>query len=94
MTKPVSLTVHRNTREQRRRKDLRDHLMESARRVARRSDLNGFALVGWTDTHGVVASWDVGSVPGHCTPDFVRAGLRAKMDETRFSPDAEGPEAG
>lgn len=92
--KPVSLTVHRNTRERRKRRELRDHMLKAAKGMTSRHQLGGFVLVGWTKQYGVVAAWDAGDLPGFALPDFVRNGLHEKMRETTADGDDDGSEAG
>lgn len=86
MTKPrvVSLTVHRNTRERRQRHAVSENLVTFARSMARRKDIEGFAIVTWEDGGQVAdAAWM--ATPGSpilssVMPEFVKETIARKRD--------------
>lgn len=63
----INLTVHKNTMEKRKRKDVRDHLIDDAKRLAKDSNISenisGYAIVVWSDDHDSQAAWMSGCLP-------------------------------
>lgn len=47
MTKPIPLSVHRNTKQQRERHEVRDKLRAAVKEHLRSADYDGFALVSF-----------------------------------------------
>jgi hypothetical protein len=81
MSKPVSLTVHRNTRAKRAERARVADLMERARAAAKlEGGLGGFALVAWNDKGEPTAWWDCGQLPAWSLPDFARRVLENSQD--------------
>lgn len=77
---PISLTVHRNTKVQRRRKELRDEVRADAGRLSR-DDIAGYVLVVFKEDGDCLAEWDLDDIP---TPygslgDIVKAILDRKI---------------
>ena len=81
MTKPVSLTVHRNTRAKRLERERIAALLERAREAARiEGGLCGFALIAWNGAGEPSAWWDCGQLPAWSLPDFARRVLENCQD--------------
>lgn len=106
MAKVAHLTVHRNTRLQRQRKEVRNHLALAIRGARNEPDLTGYALVTWTSSDGqntgdTIATWCQRGpiIPTGLLGDFVRRVIHRQentMDidsriETRlFGPEDDG----
>lgn len=83
MSKIVSLLVHKNTREQRRRKAVSLDFVSEARTMAREKAIDGYAIVAW-NRHGdekTVWSWN-DAVPRERLRGFVDAAIAKQM--TKF----------
>ncbi len=61
-TGPVNLTVHRNTVERRRKKDLAKSMSAAATEMARVRDVRAWAIVGVGSDGQAYAAWDTGSI--------------------------------
>ena len=76
MSSPVSLTVHRNTKRRRQRKELRKEMMDEARRKSCFENLAGFVIIVWDDESATASAWNCGDAfPGILLPAFARATL-------------------
>lgn len=74
-SKAVSLTVHRNTKRQRRAKRLRVELKAAAREIGQLRDIDGYAVVTWSGDR-VLTSWEVTKEHElHNLPEKVRMAL-------------------
>jgi len=62
----TNLTVHKNTLEKRRRKQLRDSLIDTTKFLAKQSGvsskLSGYLVMGWDDNQDAIAYWACGDV--------------------------------
>lgn len=68
----VSLTAHRNTRERRRRRDLRKEMIAAARQMSDAPDIKGYVLVGIGANGAAYCLWDTGqAIPLWSLPGFV-----------------------
>ena len=70
--KPVNLTVHRNTLEQRRARQVSRDLVSDAKALAAIQGLSGFVILAWDDEWVSHASWDQGSLPSGLLPVLAR----------------------
>lgn len=70
---PVNLTVHRNTVEKRRRREVAASLLREARDL--RGDMDGFALVSWRNDGSSRCEWATGDLKLNTVPDFARTAL-------------------
>ena len=63
----MDLVVHKNTLEQRKRKEVRNDLINNARIMAKNSacseNISGYAILVWDDDHRSEACWLSGSLP-------------------------------
>ena len=78
MTRPVSLTVHRNNRAQREAKRIRAMLKDDVKKIAAMPNIAGYAVVAWDTERGYRAGWYTprdGPMPGSAMPDYVRVSL-------------------
>jgi len=81
MGKPVSLTVHRNTRAKRLERDRAAALLARVREAVRlEGGFGGFALIAWNDKGEPTAWWDCGQLPPWSLPDFARRVLENCQD--------------
>ena len=76
MKKVTNLTLHKNTLEKHKRKELAKDLCDSAKRMSEDPDLKGFALVTWDDRFNFIADWQTGRViPSHVMAEYVKGAL-------------------
>lgn len=79
MTKSI-LTIHKNTKEQRRSKALRFDLKKSAGSLAQLKDISGYAIVVWTDEHTTNCEYSVPqALPSSVLPEFAKQILAREM---------------
>ena len=81
----VRLSVHRNTKDQRARRQVRSNLRGDAGSIARH-DVAGYAIVAWDrDGRTQWTSFDPGvsSVTPRAVPDFVRSTLEVTLNAQR-----------
>lgn len=72
MAKAVSLTVHRNRLEKRRRREREKDMVSAAKSMARDNDLAAYAVVAITKDGKGLACWDTGaSIPMWAFPGAV-----------------------
>lgn len=80
MTKILSLSVHRNTQQQRISKSVRDGLMRDARDLANTKDIAGYAIVVWTKDWDHRTLWESGkTMPGNVLPEFCKGAILREM---------------
>jgi len=90
MGKPVTLSVHRNTRAKRLERDRAAALLERAKLATKiEGGLGGFALVAWNHVGEPVAWWDCGQLPPWSLPDFARRVLENVQDKEAEKAEAE-----
>lgn len=83
MSKIVSLSVHRNTRDQKRRHEVSKDFVLDARRLAREKGLDGYMMVAWNHEEDTLAAWSWSkTVPRERLQAFTRAAISKQM--TRF----------
>ena len=78
MSRPVSLTVHRNNRAQRRAKRIRSMLKDDVKTIAAMPNIAGYAVVAWDMERGYRANWYTphdGPMPGSAMPEYVKVSL-------------------
>ena len=83
MTKPVNLTVHRNTVEKRRRREALDGLESCIRHERKENDIAGFALVTWDKNLLASAMFHSAGtkLTGALIPEFAKAQLARKIGD-------------
>lgn len=88
MSKPISLTVHKNTLHQRRRKELRKSALEQMSRCIG-PDAAGYTIISWNHDGDANVSWDIrgGHIHGHMLPMFVHGILAQKLVEIECADD-------
>lgn len=88
MTKVVSLSVHRNTREQRRRHEVSRDFVTDAKRLAREKGLDGYVMVAWNGSGDSLSAWSWSkTVPRERIQEFTRAAIAKQM--TKFDAEEE-----
>jgi hypothetical protein len=86
--KPVSLTAHKNTVEQRRKRELGKDLRSIAGDLVRERDIRAYALVGIASDGSSYAYWDTGAcLPMRAFPDTVASILRDSIAEAAIEDD-------
>ena len=78
MTRPVSLSVHRNNRAQREAKRVRAMLKDDVKELAALPNIAGYAVVAWDAERKSRAKWftpRVGPVPLAVMPEHVKVTL-------------------
>lgn len=79
-TKPVSLSVHRNTIESRRKRELARECKRSVERLIAECDIRAYAIVGIAADGEPHALWDTGAIlPMWAFPEIVAATLRESI---------------
>lgn len=90
--KPVSLTVHKNTIERRRKKELASTLRSEVQKMVRNHDLRAYAIIGIDSGGRSHASWDTGGImPMWGFPETMCAVLRRDMEESGVEEDWKPP---
>ncbi len=80
MAKIVSLSVHRNTQQQRLSKSVRRDLVCDARDLANTKDIAGYAIVVWTKDWHHRTFWDSGKImPSNVLPEFCKSAIQRDM---------------
>lgn len=77
--KVVSLTVHKNNRDQRRRHRTSKALVSDAKQAAIRKDVAGYALVAWNEDQDCEVEFISPDVAANLLPDFVGNAIRRKI---------------
>ena len=78
MSRPVSLSVHRNNRAQREAKRIRGMLKDDVKDIAAMPNIAGYAVVAWDAERGYRAGWYTphdGPMPGSAMPEYVKVSL-------------------
>lgn len=92
MSHVTKLSVHRNTRERRRRHEARDALRSRVRDITRNTEMAGFALLVWEKDRSARTFWDVGDLfPGRLLPEMARSALQADITKLDVSDMLDGP---
>ena len=92
MTKPVSLTVHKNTIERRRKRTMARELATHAERMMRECDLRAYAIIGIGADGKPYAVWDTGAImPMWAFPETMAAALRASIEQEGIEDDWRPP---
>lgn len=60
--RPASLSVHKNTVERRRKRELAKSLSKAVEQLTRESDLRAYAIVGIGADGNAFALWDTGAI--------------------------------
>ena len=78
--KIVSLSVHKNNREQRRRHQIRKELVEDAKIMGHHTQVDGYLILGWNNRGGTAVTWSVGDLfEEDLLPDIVRTQILRKL---------------
>lgn len=78
----VNLSVHRNTRDQRRAKRQRKNLVNCARSLAREGDIAGWAMVVWNKDWDTRSEWEAaGTMPDNNMSEFVKRSIERRMSK-------------
>lgn len=79
--KVVSLTVHKNNLDQRRRHETSRFLRRVVKIHTSRKDKAGFALVSWDEDQDAEVDFSIGGeVSTNSLPDFVRGALARRIN--------------
>ena len=71
-----NLSVHRNTRDERRRRNMRKELIAAAKRASEMEGIVGYAIVAWDEQWGYRAGYQwPGTTPSVIVPRFVKGCL-------------------
>lgn len=89
---PVSLTVHRNTRDRRRRREASDALLKNAKHLAGPKDITGFALVTWYEDGSTTCAWRRGDLPHNVIPEHVKRALERRFNKLDARDEIWGPD--
>jgi len=88
MAKQVSLSVHRNTVENRRKRDLAKSLRNGVEAMVKDRDIRAYAVVGIASDGQAYAMWDTGSVlPMWAFADTVSNVLRTDINASGLEDD-------
>lgn len=83
MTKPISLSIHRNTRDQREMHRVSRALVSDARTLAAAKGVAGYVIVGWNRHGQAIGAEDttgrLSPIPIELVPEFVRQELSRRM---------------
>ena len=71
--KVVSLSVHKNTQDKRRRHRISGNLIRTVKEYGK--DFNGFALVTWDECGEASVVWNRGNLPISMLPGFVEVSM-------------------
>ena len=78
MSRPVSLTVHRNNRAQRRAKQIRGMLKDDVKGLAALPNIAGYAVIAWDGQRKTRAEWNTpngGPISCAVMPEHVKVTL-------------------
>lgn len=82
-SRPINLSVHRNTVEARRKRTLSRAARRDVEAIIREHDVRAYAFVAIAADGGMIATWDTGSIlPGWAFPSTVQEILRRDMAQT------------
>lgn len=88
MAKQVSLSVHRNTIEKRRKRDLAKSLTRGVEAMVRERDIRAYAVIGIAADGKAYALWDTGSaLPLWAFADTVSNVLRTDINSSDVEDD-------
>lgn len=76
------LTIHKNTRDQRKAKATRKNLISDAKDLAKTQNISGYAIVVWDDDLSADAAWDSGGkIPGIVMPEYSKQILSRRINQ-------------
>jgi len=88
MSKPISLSVHKNKVEAKRKRDLAKTLRDEVEKLTREVDLRAYAVVGIAANGKGYALWNTGAImPMWAFPDTVSYLLREDMQSQPVAED-------
>lgn len=88
MAKRVSLSVHRNTVERRRKSDLAKAVTGDVEALIREQDIRAYAIVGIAASGKAFCFWDTGAImPMWAFPATIGEAVRRDMEESGISED-------
>jgi hypothetical protein len=83
VSKTTSLSVHRNTIEQRRKRELAKDATKRVEAIIREKDVRAYAFVAIGSDGMMYAVWDTGKIlPMWAFPDTMSAALRRDIEES------------
>lgn len=94
--KVVNLTVHKNTKRQRERKQMRADMVKAAKDLGSEADLSGWLVLSVGENGRVTSVWDTGrKIPTWAFPSVVAESMRTDANnviadmggEDDFEPD-------
>ena len=78
--KVVSLSVHRNTAQRRRERQVSRDLISDAKKIAGRKDVSGYAIVAWDSNTDADVSWSyTKEINCSILPEFVKTSIIRKL---------------
>ena len=75
----VRLSVHRNTREQRRLHAVSDDMRRAVAAHTHKKHVEGYALVSWNTDGEITTSWDAGEIKMNLLPHYVATSLQREI---------------
>lgn len=92
MKKPISLSVHKNQVERRRRKDLRREMQDHCYKMTSSGNIVAYSIVALADDGRAFAVWDTGgAIPMWSFPQTVAAVLKEDIQESEVEDDFKRP---
>lgn len=77
------LSLHKNTVERRRKKELADNVVQAVRNTIEVADIRAYAFVAIDAKGGFHAAWDTGSIlPMWAFPATIEVGLRDDIERS------------
>lgn len=88
MAKRVSLSLHKNNVERRRKSELSKSVREDVEALIREQDIRAYAIVGISATGAAFCLWDTGAImPMWAFPATVGEAVRRDMENSGISED-------
>ncbi len=83
MAATPNLTVHKNTRDQRKRKAMAADLVTSAKEIARHTQVVGYTIIAWDKDFGHSVIYKTGgTLPGFALPGYAQGVLQKVCAES------------
>jgi hypothetical protein len=90
--KKINLSVHKNTIEKRRKRDLAKSLTNFCHNMTKCHDVRAFAVVGIGADGKAYCHWDTGAImPMWGFPETIAAAIRRDMEESEIEEDWRPP---
>ena len=93
MTRPVNLSVHRNTRDQRRRHETAKDLVIAAKHRARHKNIARYVIITWDEDAATTTGWRcIGSgVHMFVLPEFCKTAIQRTINKDDAHDAIHGP---